>query len=229
MKLLALVFALPFLLAFTFNPMSQSIELGSNQKSAQFLLENDSNEKMAIELSVKVRKMDETGKESLEDTSDMAVFPPQLIIPAKEKRTIRVNWNGAKELDVEKAFRVIAEQLPLNVDEKTKKRSGIQMLMKYVAALYVTPKDAKSEMKILETDLKNSQFTITLENSGNKHQILANPEITFKDENNKTVLKADSLKGLAGENVLAKSKRTFIIKSDLKARPQGTGSIKLDE
>ena len=53
MKLLIILFLFPFLYAFKFNPMSQAIELDSNQKTAQFIAENESTENMAIEFSVK--------------------------------------------------------------------------------------------------------------------------------------------------------------------------------
>lgn len=229
MKLLSLLLGLPLLYSFTFNPMSQSLDVTEKQKSAQFLLENDSPEKLAIDLSVKNRIMDENGKENLTDTKEVTVFPPQLIIPPREKRTIRVSWHGTNEIKTEKAYRVIAEQLPLKVDDKTKKKSGIQMLMKYMAAFYVTPKDAQSELSVANAKIQNGQLEILIKNSGSKHQILSNPEITFKSEQEKLTLKSNDLKGLVGENILAFSERKFIVKTTLKKLPEATGSIKINE
>ena len=73
-----------------------------------------------------------------------------MIIPPKEKRAVRVSYSGPGNLTKEKAYRVIAEQLPVKVDDKTKRRSGIQMLMKYLAALYVTPDNADAKVDISE-------------------------------------------------------------------------------
>lgn len=221
-----ILLALPALVAFTFNPMSQSIDLGENQKSAQFFIENETDEKMAIELTVKERRMDEFGKETLPDTSEVTVFPPQMIIPAKEKRTIRVNWLGSKDIKSERSFRVIAEQLPLKVDPKTKKKSGIQMLMKYMAALYITPKDAESKVKILSIQQEGENLKVHLENSGNKHQILTRPTITF--EKGKKKLGPEELTGMTGENILAGSKRNFIIKK-VKVPASGAAEIKIED
>lgn len=229
MSLLKVLIFLPLLYAFTFNPMSQSIELEDKQKSAQFLLENDTNEKLAIELTVKNRSMDSEGKETLSETKEITVFPPQLIIPPKEKRTIRVNWNGPKELKDEKSFRVIAEQLSVNVDEKTKRRSGIQMLMRYEAALYVNPKDSESKIKVEAVESKDKNLRITIDNSGNKHQILSDPTLTLITPKDKYILKGSDLKGLSGENVLAGQKRIFMIHSDKVIPKETTGTIKLNE
>lgn len=229
MNLLASLFLSFFLFGFTFNPMSQSLRLEEGKKSAQFMLVNNSSENMAIDLSVKSRQMNEKGEETLKETDELSIFPPQLIIPAQEKRTIRVNWNGPKDIKVEKAFRVIAEQLPLKVDEKTKKQSGIQMLMKYMAAFYVTPKEAESNLKIESTQLDGKNLSIVIENKGNKHQILTSPIIKIGSGEKEVTLKGKELSKLSGQNVLAQSRRIFLIETQHKSLPKGDASLKLDD
>src|SRR5665647_630369 len=171
MRLLFILSFAPLLFSFKFNPMSQSIELAEDQKSAQFTVENDTPETMAIELTVRERIMDDLGKEINPKVEGMTIFPPQMIIPSKEKRTVRVTWNGGK-VESERAFRVIAEQLPLKVDEKTKRKSGIQMLMRYMAALYVNPKDSEPKISTLIQKVTASELTLLVTNDGNKHQVL---------------------------------------------------------
>lgn len=204
---------LPLLYSFAFSPMSQSIEVGSGKRGAQFLVENDSNTNTAVELTVKERVMDQDGKETLKETSDITILPPQIIIPPGEKRTIRVNYMNKDLPAVEKNYRVIAEQLPLNVDPKTKNQAGIKMLMKYVAALYVSPADTKSELKVISYSTNGEEMKLTLENTGARHQLLTNPKIKFLHDGKKGEIKASELPGLAGENVLAGHKRNFIIKT----------------
>lgn len=211
MKLLLILFVIPLLYSFKFTPMSQSIELGGENTNAQFLLENDSSQPMAIELTVKERQMDVSGKEDLPSTSEIAIFPPQMIIPAKEKRTVRVSWKGSKSLPSEKAFRVIAEQLPLNVDEKAKKQSGIQMLMRYMAALYITPPDAEAKLKATLRETNPKSITVEIKNAGTKHKILLSPVLTLSHGGKTWKLKGPDLKVMDGENVLAQGERRFEI------------------
>lgn len=220
---------LALIVGFKFHPMSQSIELSEKQKAVQFWLENDSNEKMGIELTVKERLMDQFGAETLPDAKDIVVFPPQVIIPPKEKRAIRVSYNGTGDLKTEKAYRVIAEQLPVKVDEKTKRRSGIQMLMKYIAALYVTPKEAESQIAVESVKSEEKNILITISNKGNKHQIMAKPVLTIKSNNTKHVLKEKELQGFAGENVLAESVRTFKVPSNLKLSNDAKATLNIEE
>lgn len=213
MKLILVLLFLPFLFAFDFSPMSQTIELGEGKKGGQFLIENEGSSNIAVELTVKERKMDEDGAETLLDTKDISIFPPQIIIPPREKRTIRVQFTSKEELTTEKSYRVIAEQLPLKVDAKTKDQAGIQMLMKFVAALYATPAGAKSEVKVLSQSSNGKELVVVLENKGSKHQLLNNPILKYLHAGEKGELKAGDLPGLTGENILAGNKRKFIIQS----------------
>lgn len=220
MNRMFLLFFLPFIFAFNFSPMSQTIDLGEGKKGGQFLIENEGKTNIAVELTVKERKMGEDGEETLLETKDISIFPPQIIIPPGEKRTIRVQYTSTEELKSEKSFRVIAEQLPLKVDEKTKDQAGIQMLMKFVAALYATPAGAKPEVKVVSQTSNGKELVLLLENKGNRHQLLNNPLLKYLFAGEKGELKANELAGLTGENILAGQKRQFKI-STKKIIPQG--------
>lgn len=220
MNRMFLLLFLPFIFAFNFSPMSQTIELGEGKKGGQFLIDNEGKTKIAVELTVKERKMDEDGEETLLETKDVSIFPPQIIIPPGEKRTIRVQYVSKEELTAEKSYRVIAEQLPLKVDEKTKDQAGIQMLMKFVAALYATPAGAKSDVKVVSQTSNGKELDLLLENKGNRHQLLNNPLIKYLYAGEKGELRAGELGGLTGENILAGQKRRFRIATK-KVIPQG--------
>jgi len=229
MELLFILLSLPLLYSFKFNPMSQSIDLSEKQTTVQFSVENQSPESMAIELTVKGRTMNEDGHEELPADANIAIFPPQMIIPSKEKRTVRVTWNGSKKIESEKAFRVIAEQLPLKLNEKAKKATGIQMLMKYMAALYVTPDNAKSSLAVTLSSVSEDSLSVVVRNDGTKHQILNHPVVTFMNKENKWTFKEAELPGLAGENVLARSGRKFTIKTTQKIPKDSVVTIKVDD
>lgn len=229
MKRLSILFILPLLFSFTFSPMSQSIDLSQSRRGAQFLIENEGTSNIAVELSVKEREMDENGVEKLLDTKEVTVFPPQIIIPPKEKRTIRVNYNSKNIPDKEQNFRVIAEQLPLNVDEKKRDQAGIKLLMRYVAALYATPGEAKSDVKVISHESDGQFLTLVLENRGRKHQLLTNPVIKYLHNGKKHEVKAHAFKGFAGENVLNGQKRTFKIKTQMTIPKDARVELKIND
>lgn len=258
MRILLIFFSIPLLFSFKFNPMSQSLELAEGRKSSQFTVENDTDQKMAIELTVKERKMDLIGNEKHPATSDLSIFPPQIIIPPKEKRTVRVSWNGPADLKVEKPYRVIAEQMNVKVDDKTKNQTGIDIKMIYMAAFYIAPKDIEAKLsasidkseeakKMLidfeqmkhDAAFKNQKvkppFTfkpgllVKVSNTGSKHKILMKPKLTFTKGSEKWVLEEKDLEGFAGENVLAESERVFNIKTKKNIPSDAEVSLKVEK
>jgi fimbrial chaperone protein len=220
---------LPFyflITGFSLTPMSHVIELDAKQKQAQFLLDNPTDEPMAVEISLRERIQKEDGTEETPVAKNLAAFPPQLIIPPEEKRTVRVQWLGETPKS-ELAFRVVAEQLPLQVDGKKKKGSGIKMLLRYIAALYVNPGDTESNVQIKEI-IPGDPLQVVVENKGSKHQLLSNAVLNLTLGKDKLQLKGDALKGLAGENVLAGSRRIFKIPANAKVTKDAKGTIKFD-
>lgn len=223
------LFLVPFyflITGFSLTPMSHVIELDANQKQAQFLLDNPTNEPMAVEISLRERRQKEDGTEDTPVSKVLAAFPPQLIIPPEEKRTVRVQWLGDKPKG-ELAFRVVAEQLPLQVDGKKKKGSGIKMLLKYVAALYVNPGDTEANVQVVEL-IPGEQLQVVVENKGNRHKLLTGAVLTLTDGKEKIQLKGEALKGLAGENVLAGSRRVFRIPAQSRVTKGFKGTLKVD-
>lgn len=224
-----LLFALPFLFSFNFSPMTQTISLDNNQTSTQYLIENNSKNTIPVTVKVVGRIQKEDGKEDLPQTKLIQVFPPQLIIPPGEKKTIRVNWLGSKEIKSEEAFRIIAEQVPLDIDKKNAKNSGgIKMLLRYMNALYVTPKDAKSNLSIKAYGQKN-KLRVYIQNTGNSHQYLKNVRIKFIDKKKEYSIPAKELSKLDGQNILARTIRYFEF-SKLNSLPKNLkGIIEFDD
>jgi len=223
------ILILPVLLlltSFAFSPMSQTIELAEGSKQVQYLVDNPTSEPMAVEIALKERIQKADGTEETPPTKDLAAFPPQLIIPPKEKRSIRVTFMGTKPA-IEKAYRVVAEQLPLEVDGKKRKGSGIKMLLKYVAALYVNPGDTSPILVVTVIENK-TELKLEVENKGSMHAPLTKPVLILVKGDKKVSLKGDQLKGLAGENLLAGVKRVFTVPGVKDVDSSFTGTLKVE-
>ncbi|MGZ3787306.1 MAG: fimbria/pilus periplasmic chaperone [Bacteriovorax sp.] len=198
--------------AFKFSPMSSSIGIKGNDSSSLFYLENDTDQPMAIQLSLAKREMDINGVEVNPKIGDeLGVYPSQLIIPANEKRSVKVFWSGKDHPVKEQAYRLIAEQLPIDLEKTKNKKASIKVLLRYVAALYVNANDYSSDVAIKEVKIADKKVSIEVINSGKKHQVLANLNLKFIDEKKKKEIhfRPEDLKGMTGENVLAESRRLF--------------------
>lgn len=198
-------------LAFKFTPMSQTLNLDSDSSRVVFTIENDSDSSMAIELKLKTRQMKRDGSEDQNELGEdyaLSLYPEQLIVPAAQKRSVRVSWESDKKPPHELAYRVIAEQLPVNL-EGDEKPAGIKMLLRYVAALYVNPGKQKSDVVLKKSTLKNSSLVLHLDNKGGQHQILNDLVLVVENGEEKKDLKGSDIPGLKGENILAKTARIF--------------------
>lgn len=190
--------------AFKVEPMSGELELDGKKKYFNFVINNPSSDPLPIQVSLLSREMNKEGDDLLAETKLIEAFPDQLIIPAGQKRSVKVSYLGDDKIKDELAFRFIAEQLPLDLAENKKKKSGIKMLLKYVAAFYVVPKEVKPRIHC-EVSAKK----LLCQNSGNKHQLLNIKKINLKSGKEKVSFSGDELKGIQGENILAHSSRFF--------------------
>lgn len=196
---------------FKFTPMSQTLNLGTDVERVVFTIENDSDSSIAVELKLKTRHMKMDGSEEQKELSEgagLSLYPEQLIIPAAQKRSVRVSWESDKEPAHEMAYRVIAEQLPVNLsgDEKP---AGIKMLLRYVAALYVNPGKQKPNVVLEKSSLEKNSLELVLNNKGGQHQVLNDMLLVVENEDKTQRIKASEVQGLQGENILAKTGRLF--------------------
>lgn len=165
------------------------------------------------------RDMDEYGREqNLPATNLFTLFPSQGIIQPKASQVVRVLWKGPKQLTQELNFRVLAEELPVTFGgEALGDRQGrINMLLRYMGTLYVTPKQARPQLELLSTRLVRTNdltlLEVCVENRGTAHQLLTDSRLTLTPKDGKAVvLDKEHLQGMEGENVLAKSRRYFRI------------------
>lgn len=207
---------------FKLTPMVAKVEISGKEARTSFQLENDSDKSVPIQIIVTKRVVDLYGKEKYPPAGeDFLVYPTQVILSPGEKRTINVRYMAGLqgEHKVEKAYRVIAEQLPLPLGEGEAKKAeaGINVLLRYIAALYVTPKDEQLRLEVESFKiLKGGQLQLTLHNLGSVHQILENHglKISWKDKKQVESIElqgAKELAGLFGENILAAHQREFIL------------------
>ncbi len=228
--------ASPLAHAFTLTPMSLSLSPAGPEATQNFLVENNTQETVLLDVSITSREMDETGKESNRITpeieSNFLLYPPQMTLKPKEKRSIRVTWMGPLPPH-EKAFRLVAEQLPLGTQKKNSLKRGvhINILMRYQAALYVTPDNA-APLVVLKsssrTSGENPKLQLVLENSGSAHLLLKKLRVEVeRDQVPPVKLEGKELDGILGQNILAQSTRKFEITWPKKLKP-GSVKVKLE-
>jgi fimbrial chaperone protein len=201
--------------AISFTPIEMDFSPTGRGSTQIFRLENTTPDPVAVEVSMKSRAMKLGGEDDLQDADDQFnIFPSQVVMQPGQVQSIRVQYIGSANLDREKAFRLIAEQLPIDVGQAPTNGGRMRLLVKYVASVYVLPSKLKAVLSVSKLDvLEGKWLVITMQNRGKTRKILKDITIDI----GAVSLSGADLKGLEGENILAETVREFRV--PLPARP----------
>jgi fimbrial chaperone protein len=134
------------------------------------------------------------------------VFPSQVVMQPGQVQSVRVQYIGPAALDRERPFRLIAEQLPIDVGQAPSNGGRMRLLVKYVASVYVLPSNLKAILSVTKLEVVDGKWlAITMQNQGKTRKILKNISLDIGGVS----LSSLDLKGLEGENILADTIREF--------------------
>lgn len=201
------------LLSFTFNlshawsitPMSSPIK--PDQKTFSIKINNTgSKEMVAIKFDVMTRGQNIDAKEILTKTDDLKVFPKHVVVPAGGVSTVRVSVFKPNQTQYEKAYRLIAEAVPISTREGRK--SGVNVLLKYMASIYLLPPVSQDvQLKVHSAKLINNALQLEVSNPGNRHKVMLVKNI-IADLNGQEIL-LDNEDKLC--NILSQSKVNMVV------------------
>ena len=115
------------------------------------IISNSHDEPIAIEVRAYHRVQKPDGTEDREPADDAIIItPPHLVIAPGASQAVRVRWVGDPTPPRELAFRLVTEQLPINLTTQHREDFTANVLVnyRYEAALYVTPHNARPEARI---------------------------------------------------------------------------------
>ena len=203
--------------AFRIVPFSATFTPSGSGASQTFRVDNDSDQPVAVQVSIQRREMDADGKEKLTDAEDeFGVFPAQLVLLAKQGQTVRVQWLGDPALKSERAYRIIAEQLPVPVALPPGSNAQISMIVRYEGTIYVSPPGLKPDLVVAGVEPTTvsgaKMLAVTVQNRGTAHALLSELTLALRANDGTAVsLNDPQLHGMAGENVLAGNTRRFVL------------------
>lgn len=201
--------------AFAFQPSVVEFTLADAQLSKTFTVDNTNSSKIAVQIGAHARILDEEGQEQLPTSDHFSVFPKQMILAPGESKVVRVTYVGPKDLVKEAAYRIIAEQMPVDLKSaEAAAGTNLKFLIKYQTSVYVVPARAKAKVLVEATrsvtvDKKGKQLELVLRNDGDAHRILTGARVTLHDKTHgkSLPLPAAMTKELETVNILAGGKR----------------------
>ena len=200
--------------AFRLEPMVADFTADGDGASHVFRVENESKEKIAVKIQAFVRSIDKKGKETMVPTKDFKIYPDQVTLSASDSRAVRIIYQGAKVLEQELSYRIVASQLPVAFKEDQKK-TGIKFLFQFVASVYVTSDKFSPKIEVESaTNVSKDSVRLKIVNKGQKHVLLKDVNAELKDSAGKILkLGPENISNWESENLLSGTRRTFKIKS----------------
>jgi len=203
--------------AFRFSPFRAKFEPSGPESNQLFQVENNTAVPASVQIRIANRQVDVDGGETMQDNEkDFSIYPAQMILPPQSTRSVRVQWIGDPNLKEERAYRIIAEQLPVNLSKEKPKSSGVKVLVSYHGALFVTPPGLSQNVTldffgVTQEPEQRRMLELVLHNRGTQHALLRNLKLSIKDDRANVVALADetALKGMTGETILATQRRRF--------------------
>jgi len=209
-------------LAFGLTPISQVLTPSGSGARCSYVVENPSEEPIAIEFFVShlVKHLDGSEDLSQREEEDFAVFPPQLVLPPGASRTIRVRWLGDPEPESELAFRFMAEQIPVVIEEPTAVDDGmvhasVRFHYQFHGTLFVRPRGAKPDVDVEDIELvhgtESPALRIRVHNTGTARGWIRQFELRLVIGDEVWVLTENDLPALENLPVLAGGHREVTV------------------
>lgn len=199
---------------FSISPFKTQLVPGvARGDSEVFHLSNTAGEPQAVEMRVERWRMDDAGRELNEpDGGSVEVYPRQFVLQPHATQAVRVRWKGG-EVGREQAFRVVAEQLPVDF-VKDRVEGPLRFLVVYRAALYVAPPAARPQVEVaafnIEGEGRDRRLKLVLANTGTAHTLLRDPLLVVDGNDGTTArVQGKAVEGLQGQNIHAGARRVF--------------------
>ncbi len=202
--------------AFKLTPMKMTLGASGRASGGVFSVNNMGQEALAIEMRFMTREMADDGSETNKAVPDLfAVFPSQFVLKPGTTQTVRVRWLGKEPVKSEKAFRLVAEQLPVSLVQGGEEGINMKVALRYLAAVYVAPKGAKADVQMevkREGDSSGRSFAVLdFHNAGTEHVILRNLKVSLQVAGRRIELPTEVMESVSGSNLLAGARRVLRI------------------
>ena len=201
--------------AFTMEPMSASVTPSGTGNLATFRINNAGTERVALRFSVLTRDSGPDGQEINTPANELfVVYPSRLLVETGTSAAVKLQWRGPATVAVEKSFRFVGEQVPLDGAVAKSGGSGVKFMFRYVAGLYVGGPGLVPRLGATVTGSTGpngeSGFLVEIRNTGTRHVIDTNARLTLSGDA-PVQLSSQELGDLSGANFLAGKARTAFI------------------
>ncbi|MGN6374020.1 MAG: fimbria/pilus periplasmic chaperone, partial [Sphingomonas sp.] len=129
------------------------IEMTSKGSGATARLEVQNLNDTQLAYETRITRIDYDANGNMVETpadGDFLVFPPQGVLPPKQRQVIRLQWLGDQDMKSSRGYYVSVNQLPVKLDPQTDAQPAaeVQVVYHMKALVVVAPPNAKPEVSV---------------------------------------------------------------------------------
>jgi P pilus assembly chaperone PapD len=235
-KIILLLITSKLLCAINLMPMTETVD-SKKKKNIVFQVSNPSKEPVAVDFSVLKVVSTKNNHEERVATHDVQAYPTQFILAPKETKSVRVRYMGSKLPSKEEVYRVIAQELDIDVSDKKadnndgKVKAQIKMRFSYEGLIFVHKEDAKPELHVTDVQKSPQGLQLNIANQGTSSALpnSANYDYFAQAQGKEYKLTENDLKGAEFRRVLAGANNHFTLPNIQTVSPQIIDNIRLEK
>lgn len=196
--------------AISVSPITAELDLATQRTHVLTVANLGADRPLPIKVSAKSWRMDVSGVDQRSTTDDILVFPGQFVLAPQQRRSVRVAVRYKEKPKIEKTYRVIVQELPINLEGQTLDKTNVKLVTSYATAFYVCPDNPESRLNLTGVERRLDGLLFKIRNDGNVHSHLRELALVFTQGDR--VVRVDDPKLLPrflSENLLAGSERYF--------------------
>lgn len=199
-------------------PINIEMSAGGPKARAHIVVTNTGGDPIAIEPTVALTVVSETGKALTSPADgDFLILPTQALIAPGAAQTFRVQWLGGPGLAESRSYLVTMNELPVR---GLSGRAGLRLVMSFAVAVNVAPVGGRGALHVASSGVTAGRKPfVVLDNPTATHALLKDADITVTGDGWTTTLPAGSLQTMLGTGLVQpRHRRTFTLPVDVPAR-----------
>ena len=200
-------------------PLVLELRSGSENRSAQIVVNNDSAADTPVELTIFRVELDESGQQhNTPASSNFIVFPPMRLIPPHGKQVFKIQWAGPP-LAKSQTYSFFVRQPHVKMPDT---QSGVQLDFQFQVIVNVAPPSGTRTLDLRSSSVAAANgkryASLLIGNSGNIHAFLGDATVTLRSGSwSQTLLPGDIQRMIGLGTVQPGKNRRFTIPVELPA------------
>ncbi len=189
------------------SPIRTILLVGQGQTSTSLSVRNTRDKDLPIEVVALRRDVAPDGTETLTPAEDaFRVFPPQFLLKPGDSQTLRIEYTGDRTIDQTVSYVIDVREIPVIPDGYT----GVMTAYNFGAAVYVTPSNARPDLRVRNIAMQDGRLNFQVENRGRDYAVLTlNRVLMDYPTGTVEVAPSDFVDRLGNPMVPPRSVRTF--------------------